>query len=141
MDNRNCLIDRKLLYDIRRKELEKTMTMIDEFTIQKTFVEWARKQDFITLCFAVPNGFSSNSRAAMMMKREGLLPGVPDVFCLLKNGKWAIVEFKTEKGVVGPHQKVIIDKLLDCKQAVAVCRSTREAVIFVKQVYNGEFIV
>ena len=141
MDNRTCLIDKKLLFDIRRKELEKIMTLIDEFTIQKTFVEWARKQDFIVLCFAVPNGFKSDSRAAMMMKREGLLPGVPDVFCLLKNGKWAIVEFKTEKGVVGPHQKVIIDKLLDHRQAVAVCRSTREAVIFVKQVYNGEFVV
>ena len=72
---------------------------IDEFTIQKTFVEWARKQEFIVLCFAVPNGFASNSRAAMMMKKEGLLPGVPDVFCLLKNGVWAIIEFKTETGI------------------------------------------
>ena len=141
MDNRLCLIDRKLLFDIRRKELEETIMKIDEFTIQKTFVEWARKQEFIVLCFAVPNGFASNSRAAMMMKKEGLLPGVPDVFCLLKNGVWAIIEFKTETGVVGPHQKVIIDKLLEHKQAVAVCRSTREAVVFVKQVYNGEFVV
>lgn len=115
--------------------------LIDEFTIQKTFVEWARKQDFIILCFAVPNGFKASSRAALMMKREGLLPGVPDVFCLLKNGKWAIVEFKTEVGKVSPQQKVIIDKLLDHKQAVAVCRSTREAVLFVKQVYNGEFVI
>ena len=114
---------------------------ISEFQIQSDFVNWARRQEFITLCFAVPNGFKSSARAALMMKREGLLPGVPDVFCLLKNGKWAIIEFKTEKGVVGPHQKVIIDKLLDCKQAVAVCRSTSEAVIFVKQVYSGEFII
>lgn len=141
MDSRNCLIDKNLLYNIRRKELEKTMTLIDEFTIQKTFVEWARKQDFIVLCFAVPNGFKSNRQNAIMMKREGLLPGVPDVFCLLKNGKWAIIEFKTERGNVGPHQKVIIDKLLDHKQAVAVCRSSHEAVLFVKQVYNGEFVV
>lgn len=117
------------------------MTLIDEFTIQKTFVEWARKQDFITLCFAIPNGFNASSRAALMMKREGLLPGVPDVFCLLKNGKWAIIEFKTEVGKVSPQQKVIIDKLLNHKQAVAVCRSTREAVLFVKKVYNGEFVV
>lgn len=130
-------LDRDFLYNIRKKELEKTMTLIDEFTIQKTFVEWARKQDFIILCFAVPNGFKASSRAALMMKREGLLPGVPDVFCLLKNGKWAIVEFKTEVGKVSPQQKVIIDKLLDHKQAVAVCRSTREAVLFVKEVYNS----
>ena len=117
------------------------MTKIDEFTIQKTFVEWARKQEFILLCFAVPNGFQSNRHNAIMMKREGLLAGVPDVFCLLCNGKWAIIEFKTETGVVGPHQKEVIEKLLAGGQAVKVCRSTREAVIFVKQVYNGEFVI
>ena len=43
------------------------MKKIDEFTIQKTFVEWARKQEFILLCFAVPNGFQSNRHNAMMM--------------------------------------------------------------------------
>lgn len=133
-------LNNRLKYDIRRKELEKTMALIDEFTIQKTFVEWARKQDFITLCFAIPNGFKSNAKNAMMMKREGLLPGVPDVFCLLKNGKWAIVEFKTEVGKVSPQQKVIINKLLEGKQDVKVCRSTREAVRFVKEIYNGEFV-
>lgn len=113
------------------------MTKIDEFTIQKTFVEWARKQEFILLCFAVPNGFQSNRHNAIMMKREGLLAGVPDVFCLLCNGKWAIIEFKTETGVVGPHQKEVIEKLLAGGQAVKVCRSTHEAVLFVKEVLNA----
>lgn len=111
---------------------------IDEFTIQSTFINWARKQDFILLCFAVPNGFKSNSRHAMMMKREGLLPGVPDVFCLLKNGKWAIIEFKTETGVVGPHQALVIRKLQEGKQAVRVCRSTREAVLFVNEMKGAK---
>ena len=121
MGNKNCLIDKVLLYNIRRKELQEVMTKIDEFTIQKTFVEWARKQEFILLCFAVPNGFQSNRHNAIMMKREGLLAGVPDVFCLLNNGKWAIIEFKTETGVVGPHQKAVIEKLQEGKQNVKVC--------------------
>ena len=137
MGNKNYLIDKVLLYNIRRKELQEVMTKIDEFTIQKTFVEWARKQDFILLCFSVPNGFQSNSRSAIMMKKEGLLAGVPDVFCLLDNGKWAIIEFKTETGNVGFHQKAVMEKLKQGKQAVRVCRSTREAVLFVKEVYNG----
>lgn len=137
----NAIYLSNLIYNFRRKELENTMSLIDEFTIQKTFVEWARKQDFVTLCFAIPNGFKSNARNAMMMKREGLLPGVPDVFCLLKNGKWAIVEFKTEVGKLSEHQKVIIDKMLGVKQAVAVCRSSHEAANFVKQVYKGEFVL
>ena len=137
MGNKNCLIDKVLLYNIRRKELQEVMTKIDEFTIQKTFVEWARKQEFILLCFAVPNGFQSNRHNAIMMKREGLLAGVPDVFCLLHNGKWAIIEFKTETGVVGPHQKAVIEKLQEGKQNVKVCRSTREAVLFVKEVLNA----
>lgn len=137
----NAVYLSNLIYNFRRKELENTMSLIDEFTIQKTFVEWARKQDFVTLCFAIPNGFKSNARNAMMMKREGLLPGVPDVFCLLKNGKWAIVEFKTEVGKLSEHQKVIIDKMLGVKQAVAVCRSSHEAANFVKQVYKGEFVL
>ena len=113
------------------------MIKIDEFTIQKTFVEWARKQEFILLCFAVPNGFQSNRHNAIMMKREGLLAGVPDVFCLLCNGKWAIIEFKTETGNVGFHQKAVMEKLKQGKQAVRVCRSTREAVLFVKEVLNA----
>lgn len=137
MGNKNCLIDKVLLYNIRRKELQEVMKKIDEFTIQKTFVEWARKQEFILLCFAVPNGFQSNRHNAIMMKREGLLAGVPDVFCLLNNGKWAIIEFKTETGVVGPHQKEVIEKLQEGKQDVKVCRSTREAVLFVKEVLNA----
>lgn len=137
MGNKNCLIDKNLLYNIRKKELEEVMKKIDEFTIQKTFVEWARKQEFILLCFAVPNGFQSNRHNAIMMKREGLLAGVPDVFCLLNNGKWAIIEFKTETGFVGPHQKEVIEKLQEGKQDVKVCRSTREAVLFVKEVLNA----
>ena len=111
--------------------------MIDEFTIQKTFIEWARKQDFIKLCFAVPNGFKSNGLNANVMKREGLLPGVPDVFCLLENNKWAIIEFKTETGKVSEQQAQIIKILQDNGQAVKVCRGTREAVLFVKEVLNG----
>ena len=115
------------------------MSLIDEFTIQSNFVQWARKQDFVTLCFAIPNGFKSNARNAMMMKKEGLLPGIPDVFCLLNNGKWAIIEFKTEVGKLSEHQKIIIDKMLNVKQAVAVCRSSYEAANFIKKVYRGEF--
>ena len=137
----NAVYLSNLIYNFRRKELENTMSLIDEFTIQSTFVNWARKQDFVTLCFAVPNGFKSNAKQAMMMKREGLLPGVPDVFCLLKNGKWAIVEFKTEVGKLSEHQKIIIDKMLGVKQAVAVCRSSHEAANFVKEVYKGEFVI
>lgn len=113
------------------------MIKITEFQIQSDFVNWARKQDFILLCFAVPNGFQSNRHNAIMMKREGLLAGVPDVFCLLNNGKWAIIEFKTETGNVGFHQKAVMEKLKQGKQAVRVCRSTREAVLFVKEIYEN----
>ena len=113
------------------------MIKIDEFTIQKTFVDWARKQGFILLCFTVPNGFQSNSKSAIMMKKDGLLPGMPDVFCLLDNGKWAIIEFKTKTGNLKSHQEKVIKKLKQGKQAVRVCRSTREAVLFVKEVYEN----
>lgn len=112
------------------------MVLIDEFTIQKTFVDWARKQEYIKLCFAVPNGFQASSRAALMMKKEGLLPGVPDIFCLLDNNRWAIIEFKTEVGKVSPQQEKIIKILEEHGQAVRVCRSTREAVWFIKEISN-----
>ena len=132
MDSRNCLIDKNLLYNIRRKELEKTMTLIDEFTIQKTFKDWCDKQEFILSHWHVPNGFTSSPKQARLMKMQGLRPGVWDYWLILKNGKLLVIEFKTEVGKLSKEQLEFEKVLFQAKIPHTVARSSFEAVNFVK---------
>lgn len=117
------------------------MTLIDEFTIQKTFKNWCDKQDFILSHWHVPNGFTSNSKQAHLMKLQGLRPGVWDYWVILNNGKLLVIEFKTKVGKLSDAQ-IEFEKALTVAQIPhRVCRSSHEAVLFVKQVYNGEFVI
>ena len=117
------------------------MTLIDEFTIQKTFKDWCDKQEFILSHWHVPNGFTSNPKQARLMKMQGLRPGVWDYWLILKNGKLLEIEFKTEVGKLSKEQLEFEKVLLQAKIPHTVARSSHEAVLFVKQVYNGEFVV
>ena len=134
-------LDRDFLYNIRTKELEKTMTLIDELTIQKTFKAWCDKQNFILSHWHVPNGFTSNSKQAHLMKLQGLRPGVWDYWVILNNGKLLVIEFKTEIGKLSNEQLEFEKVLFQAKIPHTVARSSFEAANFVKQVYNGEFVI
>ena len=134
-------LNNRLKYDIRRKELEKTMTLIDEFTIQKTFKNWCDKQDFILSHWHVPNGFTSNPKQARLMKMQGLRPGVWDYWVILNNGKLLVIEFKTEIGKLSKEQIEFENVLFKANIPHIVARSSFEAANFVKGVYNGEFVI
>lgn len=133
MDNKACLINKELLYSIRRKELEKVMVKISEPTIQKTFKDWCDKQPFILKHWHVPNGMTSNAYNCKMMKRQGLTPGVWDYWLILENGVEMVIEFKTEVGKLSDAQ-IEFEKALTVAQIPhRVCRSSHEAVLFVKE--------
>ena len=110
--------------------------MLSEYQIQKTFHEWCRKQPFILECWHVPNGMKASSKACTMMKQIGLHKGVCDYWILLENGILLAIEFKADNGVLSKEQRTFIMHLAQCNIPVAVCRSTFDAVSFVKNQLN-----
>lgn len=66
------------------------------------------------------------------MKLIGLTPGIPDYWMILSNGKIAAIEFKSSKGKRGDEQIRIGNILQSVGVNYAVCKSSYEAVNFVK---------
>lgn len=80
--------------------------------------------------FAIPNGSYKSKAAAAKFKREGLKPGVLDIFMAIPivqyNGLF--IEMKRQKGGrVEPDQKVWIHNLRRAGYKVEVCRGFEAA--------------
>ena len=56
----------------------------EEHRIQAALFEWAKyasaKHPGLKLMFAIPNGGARDAVTGAMLKREGVKPGVPDIF-------------------------------------------------------------
>lgn len=78
-----------------------------ESKLQSACVKWFRLQYPALTIFAIPNGGRRGKLEAAIMKGEGVLAGVADVFIMLaRNGSHGIfIEFKTETGRQSPEQK------------------------------------
>ena len=87
------------------------------------------------LLYAIPNGaFYGNDRRASIirsarMKREGLLPGVPDLFLAVARNHYhgLYVEMKKGKGRTSPAQVEVHTMLIKQGYACATAHSTDEA--------------
>ena len=99
----------------------------DEHAIQSAFMAWWAQQTYPGLLFAVPNGGSRSGRAGAMLKAEGVLRGVPDLFyaypCHDRHGLF--IEFKRAhpKGYLSAEQKDVIPRLEADGYQVAVVYS------------------
>jgi len=107
----------------------------DESKLQQACVKWFRYSFPHILIFAIPNGGKRGIITARIMKGEGVLPGVPDLFIasggsplrvdtIGKNGLFC--EMKTAKGKLSPAQKEVHAKLEQAGYCVKVCRSFDE---------------
>ena len=85
-----------------------------ESSTQIACVKWFRMQfpEYGNLLFSIPNGGKRNVITAMILKAEGALAGVPDLFLSLpkldSNMVWThglYIEMKTEKGKQSEAQK------------------------------------
>ena len=74
---------------------------------QKDFVAWF-KMAISEWIFAVPNAGKRNPREASWLKAEGLIAGVPDLYCPIFK-LW--IEMKPEKGYLSKEQKKWKDHL------------------------------
>ena len=99
-----------------------------ESKLQQAVVKWFALQHKGIPMFAIPNGGYRNKREAVRMISEGTLAGVPDLCIPVKKGQFGAlyVELKTKTGKLTEQQKIVHQKLTNCGNFVAVCRSTEE---------------
>lgn len=88
--------------------------------------------EYKNLLFAIPNGGKRGVITASIMKREGVLAGVPDIFLAVpKNGYGGLwIEIKLLNGRTSPAQELIQGELR-VDYDVETCRSVDE---FMKKV-------
>lgn len=100
----------------------------DESNIQCTCVRWFRYQYPRLVLFAIPNGGNRSAVTGAIMKREGVLAGVADLFLAYpsgdKHGLW--IEMKTGKGRQSESQKVFQAEMERNDYGYVVCRSLDE---------------
>ena len=123
-----------------------------EHAEQRAVIEWARVQGANTsrypglaLMHAIPNGGGRSRAEAGMLKAEGVLAGVPDLFLPAPIGPYAglYVEMKRAKGGrVSPEQRAIIAALKGQGYCVEVCHGADEAINAIIRYYQaGEWEV
>lgn len=79
---------------------------IEEHRIQTQIVEYLILNQVEV--FAIPNGGHRDLATAMVLKREGVRRGAPDLMIIGKN-KIFFVEVKTAKGKQSEYQKIFED--------------------------------
>lgn len=87
----------------------------NESKMQSSCIKWFRYQYGKDVLFAIPNGGKRGIVEAKIMKGEGVLAGVADLFLMKGCGEYFgyFLEAKTEKGRQSKEQKAFEEK---CKQ-------------------------
>ena len=109
-----------------------------EHSIQSRVVQFVRTFYPDVVIFSVPNGADVSANNRLRLSREGLLPGIPDLFILEKrkgfNG--LLIEFKTATGKTSKEQKDLIIKLANRGFLVYVARSHITAIELIEDYIN-----
>lgn len=111
-----------------------------ESKIQQAIVKFAK------LCkidvFSIPNGADVQASNRIRLTKEGLLPGVPDLFFPIASKTFfgLFMEVKSEKWRVSPKQKKIMNKLSWNGYKCVVVYSLDDAIKELKE-YLGEELV
>ena len=82
-----------------------------ESKTQQAIVRYAKLCRFDV--FSIPNGADVHASNRIRLTREGLLPGVPDLFFPVASNNYhgLFMEVKSRKGRLSKHQLEVIDKL------------------------------
>jgi hypothetical protein len=78
------------------------------------------------MIFAIPNGGARNKATGGILKAEGVLAGVPDLFV----PAWRLfIEMKRRKnGRVSDEQKHVMEKLKEAGYSCIVCHGAEDAI-------------
>ena len=99
-----------------------------ESKIQQNSVRWFRYQYPDYILFSIPNGGRRGKTEASIMKGEGVLAGVADLFLAMpsKNFHGLFIEMKTEKGRQTESQKRFEERAITSGYCYKICRSIDE---------------
>lgn len=117
--------------------------MPTEHQIQSAFVDWVRmsanRYPELEMLYAIPNGGARNAITGAMLKREGVIKGVPDMHLPVARGGYhgLWLEFKTDKGKVSPEQRGYMDNLEQHGHKCQVVRTAQEAINEVLEYLKG----
>lgn len=81
-----------------------------ESAVQRALLDWFAWVLPDAVVFAVPNGGKRDKVTAAKMKREGILPGAPDLIVVWR-GMVLFIEVKTQIGRLSVAQKVFRDAI------------------------------
>lgn len=112
--------------------------MISEHDEQVGFVNWWRLRFPETLLFAIPNGEFRAITTAKKLKAEGVVPGIPDLYC--PSMKLWIEMKKITGGTISQEQKSIHAYLGSIGDTVIVGYGATDASIKVLEYLNGRRI-
>lgn len=117
----------------------KAYSLMTEHQLQKQCVEWFSLTYRNDLMFAIPNGGHRNIRTAVNLKKEGVTPGIPDLFIARSNGLFLglFIEMKKIGGVVRPTQKKMHELLKSKGYRVEVCRTFEQFEYTVNTYFKG----
>lgn len=130
---------------MRRFKLSKGGKVIpSEHQEQAALVHWAelasQSEPDLGLLFAIPNGGYRHPSVAHALKKEGVKPGVPDLFLPVARGRshGLFVELKAQEGTVSPKQKRWGDLLQAQGYAFAIAYGWEEAKDVITGYLKGE---
>jgi hypothetical protein len=99
---------------------------MSESKLQQSMVKWFRYKYPEYTLMAIPNGHKRNAITGAILKREGVVAGVSDLFLMKANkdfhGLW--IEVKLDKGKQSESQKEFEVKALREGYSYVICKST-----------------
>lgn len=109
-----------------------------EHRLQCECVKWVRMQHRNVLIFAIPNGGARTALTGAMLKAEGVVAGVPDLFIAHPTPKYSglFVEMKIKPNKPSNAQVDAMDRLRNVGYKVEVCYSFDEFVRCVTDYLN-----
>tara|TARA_R110000868_G_scaffold179574_1_gene419732 strand:- start:34410 stop:34862 length:453 start_codon:yes stop_codon:yes gene_type:complete len=118
----------------RKVVMRVTPSLPSEHDEQAGFVQWFRAKWPRVLIFAIPNGGKRSIVTAKRLRREGVTPGVPDLYI----PAWGIwIEMKRQKGGrTSPDQNAMIQYLEEIGHTVIVGYGAMDASDKLLRVFN-----
>lgn len=98
-----------------------------EARAQAAIVEWVRTVAPDLIIFHVPNGGRRSPAEAARLKWTGVLPGVPDLAILARDGRIFFLEVKAPGGSLSSEQRAMFARFVAMRIPCAIVRSIDDA--------------